>query len=109
MAKFVLFAKLRFVLLLISISVLAACVVTPSLQDPHNAPDVGMDLQHQLITITAVGDMMFGGSSQGIMEEQGYDYPFATTHHILQAAHLTIGNLETPLTNQGAPITEKEF
>jgi poly-gamma-glutamate capsule biosynthesis protein CapA/YwtB (metallophosphatase superfamily) len=62
-----------------------------------------------IVTIAAVGDMMFGGSSESIMEQQGYDYPFATTRHILTAADLTIGNLETPLTGQGAPITEKEF
>ncbi len=61
------------------------------------------------VTLAAVGDMMFGGSSEGIMEQQGYDYPFATTRHILTAADLTIGNLETPLTEQGAPITEKQF
>jgi poly-gamma-glutamate capsule biosynthesis protein CapA/YwtB (metallophosphatase superfamily) len=106
MAKFLLFAKLRFVLLLIGISVLEACVVTQPQRDPHN---VEMGLQHQLITIAAVGDMMLGGSAQSTMEQQGYDYPFATTRHILEAAHLTIGNLETPLTNQGAPITEKQF
>ncbi|HEX5057136.1 MAG TPA: CapA family protein [Gammaproteobacteria bacterium] len=61
------------------------------------------------VTLVAVGDMMFGGSSESIMEQQGYDYPFATTRHILTAADLTIGNLETPLTAQGAPMTEKQF
>ncbi len=96
-----------FVLLLL---LLAACTAVPSkLGTANGRSGTALNTSSDIITIAAVGDMMFGASSQGIMEEQGYDYPFATTRHILQAADLTIGNLETPLTNQGEPITTKEF
>jgi poly-gamma-glutamate synthesis protein (capsule biosynthesis protein) len=89
---------------------LAACTaVPPRIADtargeagPAAAPD-------DALTLVAVGDMMFGGSSRGIMEQHGYDYPFATTRHLLAAGDLTIGNLETPLTGRGAPIAEKQF
>jgi poly-gamma-glutamate capsule biosynthesis protein CapA/YwtB (metallophosphatase superfamily) len=94
-----------FILLL---PLLAACTAIPS--KPGTADDgAGTIASSDTVTIAAVGDMMFGASSQDIMEAQGYDYPFATTRHILQAAHLAIGNLETPLTNQGEPIATKEF
>ncbi|HEY3487424.1 MAG TPA: CapA family protein, partial [Gammaproteobacteria bacterium] len=84
---------------------LAACGTVPQPKTSVTTPvaDTG------LVSLTAVGDMMLGGSSQPILEQRGYDYPFMPTRHILESADLTIGNLETPLTNQGAPITEKQF
>jgi poly-gamma-glutamate capsule biosynthesis protein CapA/YwtB (metallophosphatase superfamily) len=88
---------------------LAACTAMPPKTATPDIRNAGSAVTTDTVTLAAVGDMMLGGSSQGIMEQQGYDYPFATTRHILTAADLTIGNLETPLTNQGAPITEKQF
>lgn len=103
------FSSLRRDLLMLAALGLTACAAKPpvsgSLPDSSPPPKIG-DRQ---VTITAVGDMMFGGSSQPIMEQYGYDHPFAATRHILESADLTIGNLEPPLTNRGEPITEKQF
>lgn len=89
---------------------LVACAAAPPKSTFTDRKSAGPVIEvADAITIAAVGDMMFGGSSQSIMEQQGYDYPFATTRHILAGSDLAIGNLETPLTNQGAPITEKQF
>jgi poly-gamma-glutamate capsule biosynthesis protein CapA/YwtB (metallophosphatase superfamily) len=61
------------------------------------------------IRIAAVGDIMLGGSAEGVLQQQGYDYPFLPTRHLLEQADLAIGNLETALTNGGAPMVEKQF
>lgn len=90
---------------------LAACAgITPPMSDslPDTPPPIENGFK-QVITVAAVGDMMFGGSSQPIMEQYGYDHPFAATRHILESADITLANLETPLTNRGEPITEKQF
>ncbi len=61
------------------------------------------------VTLVAVGDMMFGGKGTWLLEKNGYTYPFAGTKHLLQAADITIGNLETALTSQGEPRVEKKY
>lgn len=105
------FLRLRCSLLMLAALELVACAsprpISGSLPDSDSAPPV--EAAHKMVSMAAVGDMMFGGSSQPVMEQYGYDHPFATTRHILQAADLTIGNLETPLTDRGEPITEKQF
>jgi poly-gamma-glutamate capsule biosynthesis protein CapA/YwtB (metallophosphatase superfamily) len=109
MNKLLVSSFLRRVFLMLVGLQLAACAGGPPISGstpsiPSTGPGGG-----RVTTIAAVGDMMFGGSSRIVMEQHGYDYPFAATRHILESADLAIGNLETPLTNRGEPITEKRF
>ena len=61
------------------------------------------------IVVQAVGDIMLGGRWGGFFDRVGYDYPFAATREILRQGDLTIGNLETPLTNRGREYGGKRF
>lgn len=62
-----------------------------------------------MVSIAAVGDIMLGGKAEAFLERKGYDYPFAATAHLLKDADLAIGNLETPLTGRGSPLTDKTY
>lgn len=61
------------------------------------------------IRITAVGDIMLGGTSEPVLEEMGYDYAFSKIKHLLNDSDIVIGNLEGPLTNSDTPFIEKEY
>ncbi|HEY9050097.1 MAG TPA: CapA family protein [Gammaproteobacteria bacterium] len=61
------------------------------------------------IRITAVGDIMLGGTSEPVLEEMGYDYAFSKTKHLLHDSDIVIGNLEGPLTSSDTPFIEKEY
>ncbi|GMR21414.1 MAG: CapA family protein [Gammaproteobacteria bacterium] len=86
---------------------------TPAVGLPH--PPVRQELQAKVIpaiketTITAVGDIMLGGSATAEMQRYGYDHPFAQTHDYLHGADITFGNLEGPLTHGGDSATEKKY
>ena len=62
-----------------------------------------------LITISAVGDIMLGGTSEPVLSEHGYDYPFARVKHLFNESDVIIGNLEGPLTHQEIPYSDKEY
>lgn len=66
-------------------------------------------LRDRVLTIAAVGDLMLGGSAESYLETLGYDYPFIPTRHLLAAADITIGNLETALTRRGEMLIEKKY
>ena len=59
--------------------------------------------------IAAVGDIMLGGSAAPEMQKYGYDYPFALTRPLLKQAEIIFGNLEGPLTDDGASTTAKQY
>ena len=65
------------------------------------APDV--------LTITAVGDVMLGGSATPELEKYGYDYPFEKTKSLLLESDIVFANLEGPLTTRGKEIVEKKY
>jgi len=58
-------------------------------------------------TIAANGDIMLGRGVATAMKENGVFYPFDQMAPSLQKADLTFGNLETPLSQKGAPIPGK--
>lgn len=58
--------------------------------------------------IAAVGDIMLGGSAAAYMQD-GFDYAFAATKSYLQNADITIGNLETALTEQDNDWVDKQY
>ncbi len=63
----------------------------------------------ETLIITAVGDIMLDGSARPVLERKGYALPFSATKTILTGSHITIGNLEAPITHSGTEFTGKRF
>lgn len=61
------------------------------------------------VVLAAVGDIMLAGSASSTLSQQGYDYPFAATRHLLRDADIAVGNLEAPLARNGEEFTGKKF
>lgn len=59
--------------------------------------------------MSAVGDVMLGGSARPELEKFGYDYPFEKTKELFNRSDIVFANLEGPLTNRGEPIVEKKY
>ncbi len=57
--------------------------------------------QSSEITVSAVGDIMLGGTATPELAREGYDYPFERVLSLLRDADVTFGNLEGPLTQRG--------
>ncbi len=51
------------------------------------------------VTVTCVGDVMLGRGVARLCQQRGNSYPFEQVTPHLQAADLTFGNLESPLTD----------
>ncbi|MDH5473862.1 MAG: CapA family protein [Gammaproteobacteria bacterium] len=58
-----------------------------------------------IIRISAVGDIMLGGTAEPVLDEHGYDYPFEKVNHLLLSSDIVIGNLEGPLTTSDTPYS----
>lgn len=105
---------LRCWLLTISGALLVACAATGPVEprvppataasDSAAAPAPDTDVR-----IAAVGDIMLGGRTAGLLHRLGHQYPFAQTKPQLIAADLTVGNLETALTTRGEPYVDKKY
>ena len=66
--------------------------------------------QAHRLRISAVGDIMLGGTSEPVFEQYGYDYAFEQTRYLFDESDIVIGNLEGPLTNAETPYSEnKEY
>ncbi|MFD2671100.1 CapA family protein [Marinicrinis sediminis] len=63
----------------------------------------GVSSDHTRVTLKFVGDIMFAGKVEPIVEEKGYDYPFSQVKAQLAEADILAGNLETPLSTRGEP------
>ena len=61
------------------------------------------------LVISAVGDIMLDGTARPVMQEQGYDYPFAKMLQYFKGAQIIFGNVEGPLTDLGTPEPGKTF
>ncbi|CAM3513309.1 CapA family protein [Marinicrinis lubricantis] len=79
--------------------------------DPEKVPDRGEPTGSggSSVSISFVGDVMFSGKVEPIMEEYGYDYPYSRLGDSLSCADITVANLETPISLRGEPIEEKEW
>jgi poly-gamma-glutamate synthesis protein (capsule biosynthesis protein) len=60
------------------------------------------------ITITAVGDMIFDRKVKALIEQSGGLAPLRHVAHLLQDADITVGNLESPLSNGGTKNAAKD-
>ncbi|MEO0074854.1 MAG: CapA family protein [candidate division WOR-3 bacterium] len=62
------------------------------------------------ITLSIVGDIMLGRryeGTNGIINTYGVETIFSPTRHYLHNSHISIANLECPLTDQGSPHPTK--
>lgn len=88
----------------ICVMAMSACTTKPKPADHTNIP-----VEDDLIRITAVGDIMLGGTSEPVFQEFGYDYPFEKVKHLFERSNIVIGNLEGPLTNSDEPYADKKY
>ncbi|CAM3992718.1 CapA family protein [Cohnella lubricantis] len=66
------------------------------------------DTQDQ-VTLAFVGDILTASTVGSYMDKNGVDYPFEYAAASLQAADITAGNLETPITNREDPAENKTY
>ncbi|MDZ7288717.1 MAG: CapA family protein [candidate division KSB1 bacterium] len=64
---------------------------------------------HSGVSLVAVGDVMLGSWVTRHLDQEGSTYPFESTRHILQAAHIATANLEAPFTDRGTAVADKEY
>lgn len=78
----------------------------PVLNDEENLQEMADG--DRIIRMTFVGDVMMSDKVEGILQQQGYDYPYTYVKSYFQQADLAIANLETPITT-GGTRQEKEY
>lgn len=61
------------------------------------------------VTISFVGDVLPAARVLELMKKNGYDYPFREAASFLQAADITAGNLESPITVRGTEAKDKQY
>lgn len=61
------------------------------------------------LVVNLVGDIMLGGRYETELSGNRYLYPFEKLAAELQAADITLANLEAPLTSRGEEFTNKKF
>lgn len=61
------------------------------------------------ITISMVGDILMDGSVRGQIDINGVDYPWEHVKDYFQRDNITIGNLETSITNRGTIWPDKQY
>lgn len=94
---------------LLAAGVACLIAVTPhSAQLRSTASDTPPSPPGQL-RISAVGDIMLGGTSEPVMQQYGYDYAFEQVKYLFEESNLVIGNLEGPLTDSETPYADKEY
>ncbi|MCZ8512049.1 CapA family protein [Paenibacillus filicis] len=53
------------------------------------------------VNLAFVGDVMFSDNVEGILKQNGYDYPYKFVKPYLEKADFAVANLETPITARG--------
>lgn len=62
-----------------------------------------------VLKLAFVGDIQMSGKVDDLMRKNGYDFPFVYAKDYFRRNDLTIGNLETPITEGGTAATDKQF
>ncbi|MCP4426697.1 MAG: CapA family protein [Chloroflexi bacterium] len=70
------------------------------------APILQQHLHTSSVHLTAVGDLMLARDLGAAIEQGNLAYPFALVSHLLQAADLTVGNMESALGDIGQPAAK---
>ena len=92
-------------LLIVACLLLTSCNNT-SLTDIENARH---KTDKTLLNISAVGDIMLGGTAEPVLEELSYHHPFRKVSHLLDDSAIVIGNLEGPLTHSDTAYADKAY
>ncbi|WP_370872484.1 CapA family protein [Paenibacillus zeirhizosphaerae] len=61
------------------------------------------------VTFNFVGDIQFSGKVEELLQEKGYDYPYKRLGNLFRSDDLTVGNLETPVTDRGTGAANKTY
>lgn len=61
------------------------------------------------LSLALVGDLLPAARVLDLMKMNGFDYPFRAAKPYLEAADITAGNLETPITTRGTPAENKQY
>ncbi|MFB5267503.1 CapA family protein [Paenibacillus enshidis] len=61
------------------------------------------------VILNFVGDMQFSGKVEQLLQEKGYDYPYKRLGSLFKSDDLTVGNLETPVTDGGTGAANKTY
>ena len=102
-------------LIMLLVALLSSCSQPPveqtTTQHDNRYPATAIRTQAHdgIIRISAVGDIMLGGTSEPVLQEMGYDYPFEKVKHLFNNSDIVIGNLEGPLTNHETPYADKQY
>ena len=98
--------------LFLGCATVAPSVVPPqAVTAPAPAPEAPPAMPEAIrpLKVIAVGDIMLDGTARPVLNENGYDYPFAEVRRLFAGAHVVFGNLEGPLTTRGAPEQDKTY
>ncbi|MFB5760471.1 CapA family protein [Paenibacillus medicaginis] len=71
--------------------------------------DSADDTRSDSVILNFVGDMQFSGKVEQLLQEKGYDYPYKRLGSLFKSDDLTVGNLETPVTNGGTGAANKTY
>ncbi len=80
----------------------------PDGEKPQPADGDTPQPQKKHVSLSFVGDVMFSGKLAPLLEQKGYDYPFAYVKSYLEKADIAAANLETPITTRGTE-QQKEY
>jgi len=96
-------------LLIILVCGLLASCDKPSQTTVKSTAAVAEKTEPALLQISAVGDIMLGGTAEPVLQELSYHHPFEKVSPLLKKSHIVIGNLESPLTNSETPCADKDY
>jgi poly-gamma-glutamate capsule biosynthesis protein CapA/YwtB (metallophosphatase superfamily) len=77
----------------------------PAASEESSAPEQSSEP----ISISFVGDVLPAARVLELMKKNGYDYPFREAKSVLEAADITAGNLESPITLRGTGAQDKQY
>jgi poly-gamma-glutamate synthesis protein (capsule biosynthesis protein) len=76
--------------------------------NPTASPANEAEKAPELIQMAFVGDILLASGVEALMKKNGFDYPYKDVRDYLKQPDMTIGNLETPVTDRGE-ILKKEY
>ncbi|TFE31584.1 CapA family protein [Cohnella luojiensis] len=83
----------------------------PAASPSEEEDDVSVPLEGdgETVSLALVGDILPAAKVLDLMKINGFDYPFREAKAVLEAADVTAGNLETPITTRGTPAKNKQY
>jgi poly-gamma-glutamate synthesis protein (capsule biosynthesis protein) len=76
---------------------------------PSGQPPSENKAKPETLSFTFTGDVLLGSTVANLLAQHGESYPYEKIGKKLKSSDLTIGNLETPVTDRTLPPEEKEY